>query len=455
MTMTTTRPLGRTPVRTVLAATAALLVLPLAACGGDESTTTSSAPETSAATTAVEEAPPAATGTLQLWTRDEGEDYANIVARAFEAKTGNTVNVTAVPTSEMVTKLGSAISGGDAPDIVSIDVIKAPYFINAGVFTDLTGNIASLSYADTLLPGQVAAGTYDGKNYVVPFVSDSSTLFYNKELFTQAGLDPEDPPSTWQEFADAAVAVSKLGDDIVGYHFSAGCGGCAAFVLEPMVWASGGDFLDTASGALNPDATFDDPVVVEFITMLNQLAQDGGIGRDSQVDAGENYGGAFENGKLGMVANGSFNMALLEKTPPAFEFGVVALPGKNEGETSSFAGGDVLAIPTGTDNLDLAWEFLAFVTSDEAQKALADAGYTPTRTDILDSYYAAKGDAYRALADATINGEVPYTLAFNSVFSDPNGPMTALMQDGVFGTDVAKAIADAQAAAQKVIDETV
>lgn len=396
-----------------------------------------------------------ASGTLTIWTRTDGEAYLRDLAALYEEQHPETkVEVTAIPNSEVQQKLGSAISAGDAPDVVAIDVVKAPYFISVNSFEDLTDRIAELPYTGDLLEGQLDAGTYDGRQYAVPFTADSSVLFYNKGLFAQAGLDPDAPPATWDEFAQAANAVGALGDDYEGYHFSAGCGGCSAFVLAPMVWAAGGDFIDTDSGSLNPDATFDDPVAGELIELLNGMVAGGGITTASQVDGGENYGGAFESGMLGMVASGSFYLSQLQNTPPDFEVGVTPLPGKTAGEAASFAGGDVLAIPAGGDNTDAAWEFVTWASGDDAQTALAEDGFTPIRTDLYESVYSSKGPEWAALAEATLSGRVPYTTSFNALFSDPNGPMVSLMQAGVFGDDIPDAVESAQTAAQQIVDES-
>lgn len=421
--------------RTVALGTVAVTALALAACsggagGGEESST------------------------LTVWTRTDGEAYTRDLAALYEQQNpGTTVEVTAIPNSDVQQKLGSAISAGDSPDVVAIDVVKAPYFISANAFEDLTDRVAGLPYADDLLEGQLEAGSFEDKNYAVPFTADSSVLFYNKDLFRQAGLDPEAPPATWDEFAAAANAVGALGDEFEGYHFSAGCGGCVAFVLDPMVWAAGGDFVDSASGELNPAATFDDSAVTDLVELLRGMVEGGGITEASQVDGGENYGGAFESGQLGMVASGSFYLAQLQNTPPAFEVGVTSLPGKKAGETASFAGGDLLAIPSGAKNPDAAWNFIAWATGDEAQTALADAGPTPIRTDLYESAYSTKGPEWAALAEATLEGRVPYTTSFNALFSDPNGPLVSLMQAGVFGSDGESAVDSAQQAAEQIVQQ--
>lgn len=390
--------------------------------------------------------------TLTIWTRTDGEAYMRDLAQKYEsANDGLTVEVTAIPNSDVSTKFAQALSAGDVPDVMAMDVAMAPYFVSKNAFEDLTDRMADLDYADTLLEGQLDAGTSDGSHFVMPFTADASALFYNKDLFAEAGLDPDQGPRTWDEFVEAANAVGDLGDDYEGYHFSAGCGGCSAFVLAPMLWAAGGDFLDSSGDSLNPPPMLDDPLTVEFLETLKSAVDGGGITSASQVDGGENYGGAFESGKLGMVASGSFQLSNFMADPLPFDLGVVPLPGNEDGQIAAFSGGDMLAIPNGAPDSEAAWDFLAWASSDDAQTALSDGGYTPIRTDLLESVYGEKGPEYAAMAEATTNGRVPITVAFTAIYSDANGPFVSLMQAGVFGDDVPAAAAAAQKTAEQIV----
>ena len=69
-----------------------------------------------------------------------------------------------------------------------------PNWVEQGLFQDITRNIDTMPFKDSINKGHLAAGTLDGKEYVLPFVLDLSMLFWNKELFNEAGLDPEKAP---------------------------------------------------------------------------------------------------------------------------------------------------------------------------------------------------------------------------------------------------------------------
>ena len=86
-----------------------------------------------------------------------------------------------------------------------------PNWVEQGLFQDISAQIDGLDFKDEINQGHLAAGTSDGKEHVLPFVLDLSMLFWNKELFAEAGLDPEKAPANLAEFAEDAKAIQALG----------------------------------------------------------------------------------------------------------------------------------------------------------------------------------------------------------------------------------------------------
>ena len=101
----------------------------------------------------------------------------------------------------MVAKLAQAIASGDVPDLMGMDLIYAPQFEKAGQLVDLTDQIGSLPELKTASPGHMMVATFDKRLYGVPLYADVSALFYNKDLFEKAGLDPNKPPKSLPELA--------------------------------------------------------------------------------------------------------------------------------------------------------------------------------------------------------------------------------------------------------------
>lgn len=101
------------------------------------------------------------------------------------------------------------------PDIFAADVVFLPNFIEQGLMEDITDRIDALPFVDDLAPSHVEAGTLDGAKHVVPHTLDLSVLFFNKDLYEQAGLDPEAPPESLEEVAEQARTIrEEIGGDL-------------------------------------------------------------------------------------------------------------------------------------------------------------------------------------------------------------------------------------------------
>jgi len=180
---------------------------------------------------------------LTMWARTDVQNFLPQVIEAFNASHDAQIEVQFVPPSELVQKFATAAAGGSAPDLLSLDLIYTPAFAAAGQLVDLTDIAQALPYFDQLSPAHIQAGSYEGRIYGVPFSADSSVLLWNKDLYTQAGNDPEDGPSNWAEIESQAAAVRALGGDIYGYYFLGACAGCNAFTFLPYIWSQGTDIV--------------------------------------------------------------------------------------------------------------------------------------------------------------------------------------------------------------------
>jgi multiple sugar transport system substrate-binding protein len=390
-----------------------------------------------------------ADGTVTLWIRDYEKALVEPLADAYNATHDTQVEITLVPSPSYVQKLATSIAGGDPPDIAALDLVFTPYFAQAGALVDITDRVDALPYADDFSPAHASVTSFDDRTYGVPFTGDASVLFYNKALFAEAGLDPERPPTTHAEIRAAAKAISALGDGKYGYSIPGACGGCLIFGFTPLIWGSGGDVL-TADGR---EATLDSPEVAEGLELLRGMWTDGSMPSLAQTDAGPNTATAFQQGTVGMIADGTATMGALVAGGKV-DFGVTPLPGR-DGGSASFGGGDTLAILDGSDDVDGAWEFVEWATGEEAQTILAEQSVVPIRTDLLDSVYVPQDPRHAVFADALRVGHVPFSPVENELFNDNNGVWVNLISQSVFRGGVEEAQREAQAEAQRILDSVV
>ena len=184
---------------------------------------------------------PAAAEDLQMWERSGGNAGVvdRLVAMWNEKNPDRKIVLTYIPHAEMVAKLAQAIASGEVPDLMGLDLIYGPQFEAAGQLVDITDYFKDDPTLKTASPGHMTVGTYDGRLYGVPLYADVSALFYNKDLFEKAGLDPNKPPTSLAEIREYADKITALGGDVKGYFLPGSCAGCNIFTVGPLMWASG------------------------------------------------------------------------------------------------------------------------------------------------------------------------------------------------------------------------
>lgn len=378
--------------------------------------------------------------TMSLWVRDSTV-LVEALVDGWNETHENQIELTVIPASEFVTKMGAAVAAGEAPDIASIDLIYTPAFSSAGQLTDLTELVDQLEYVDDLSPAHMTLGEYEGRNYAVPFAAEGSFIIYNVDLFTEAGLDPENPPTTWDEVLEAARAISELGDDTYGFYFSGSCAGCNAFTFLPFIWASDGDVL---SEDFSEPTLADDPIVREALELYRTMWDEGLIPEGSSIDSGENFVNAFSSGKIGIGLTGAFGIDNYKTNVPDLNFDVTFIPGK-EGGTASFGGGDVIGIPSGSEYVEEAWEFISWALSEEVQLELyAGNNQLPVRLSLSDNEYFDADPRLKIAASTLSVGHTPYSLVYNDLFNDANGPWLLMIQVAIFDGDIDGALDEAQ-----------
>src|SRR5262249_19794766 len=138
--------------------------------------------------------------------------HPNIHVKAQKPQ-GNSPN----PATDAVSSVQAQLAAGSPPDVAQLgfgDLDFAIHGLGAKPLDDLVGkdavqaNFTGAKYP--YAPTAKTLGDWDGKTYGVPFVFSTPVLYYNASLFQQAGLDPNKPPTTWDEVATDAAAIKKV-----------------------------------------------------------------------------------------------------------------------------------------------------------------------------------------------------------------------------------------------------
>ncbi|MFI5914853.1 ABC transporter substrate-binding protein [Dactylosporangium sp. NPDC051541] len=404
---------------------AATLVFGAAACGDDKGGTNADTPAN------------ADSGAqLTLWTRAATESQSKAYAAAYNATHKNQVQVTAYPNEEYPAKLASAAGAKALPDLFASDVVFAPQYASQGLWLDITDKFNALPFKDKVAPAHVRNGTWKNKVYAVPHTIDMSVMLYNKDLFTKAGLDPEKPPTTLQEFADDARAVDKLGGDINGTYFGGNCGGCNVFTMWPSVWAAGGDVMseDGTTSQINGKE------MTDVFALYRKLYDEGVAAPASKDEAGPTWLGALQSGKIGIAPGPAAWLGLIEEKA-TFKLGVAPISGLTGGE-STFVGGDAIGVGATTKNAAAAWDFLSWTLGDEAQvEVIAKGKGVPVRTDLASNKYSQADPRVVKINNLMGKGKTPYAKNFNATYNDPQSPWVTAFRGALYG-DAKKSLDD-------------
>ncbi|MDT0317756.1 ABC transporter substrate-binding protein [Streptomyces millisiae] len=364
--------------------------------------------------------------TLTMWTRAATGPQSEALVEAYNAGHENTIELTVVPTDDYQAKIGAAAGSGELPDLFASDVVFAPNYTSSGLYADLTDRIAALPFADDLAASHLDAGTWEGARHVVPHTLDLSVLFYNRDLYRRAGLDPDRPPTSLEEWDEQARAVDALGDGVDGTFFGGNCGGCGVFTWWPSIWAAGAEVLD-ADGTSADLAS--DPARQVYDTYRGWAA-DGIAAPGTRDETGTTWTGVFPEGDIGVMPMPSTTFGQM---PDELDFGVAPIPGPGGGG-STFVGGDAIGIAATSEHPDQAWNFLRWSLDDEAQlDVVAAGGDVVARTDLAANEHAAADPRLVTINELVAEGRTPYALNFGQTFNDPNGPWLALMRNAVFG----------------------
>jgi multiple sugar transport system substrate-binding protein len=166
---------------------------------------------------------------------------------AFKAAYPNIqTDVQSITYNELLDKFRTALLGNAAPMVVRLQILGGVEFAAKGYLNPLKPEDVGYATAD-FWPGALKSVTWEGETYGIPTNNETMAFIYNAKIFADAGLDPENPPATW----DDVVAYSKQIHDklgISGYGLVAKQNaGNTPFRFMPTIWAYGGGAFDESS----------------------------------------------------------------------------------------------------------------------------------------------------------------------------------------------------------------
>ena len=237
----------------------------------------------------------------------------------------------------------------DAYDLIEQDLIVA--------FEDIEG--VDPAWLDSFYPALMANGKIEGKTWGIPFQRSTIVAYYNKDMFRAAGLDPESPPTSWDEMISMGKALTKDGT----YGLMIPSTGYPYWMFQALAIQNGKEVMS------NDGLTtyFDDPAVVETLEFWKSLSQEHGIMPEGTVEWGT-LRQAFLEGQTAMMWHSTGNLTAV-KNNASFDFGVAELPA-NVRKGSPTGGGNFYVFKDTTpEEKAAALKLIEFMTSPEQAAA--------------------------------------------------------------------------------------
>ncbi|HUN30870.1 MAG TPA: extracellular solute-binding protein [Trebonia sp.] len=322
--------------RSVATAVAAVgLVLTAAACSSS-STSGSGNSSNSPVTISIDCAPPSAQMPVQH------KEWLEDVALFEKANPNITVNSVYNYPCEAPATFTAMLRAGSEPNIFYSYFTDLPQILLAGQAADITSyvNSKTVPTLGDIVPSSMKAVTAGSTIYGLPTSNYTQGLIYNRQLFTQAGLNPDDPPTTWAEVETDAKAIAKLGNGIEGWgDYSAGNNG--GWHFSSYIDAVGGSMVNNSTSP--PTANFDNANAQAVLQALHTLRFTDNAMSKTQGLAWGTLQQQFAAGKLGMyiaAPDDIYNVIVPTDKGNLSDIGMGALPSVTGTPAGSLSGGN-------------------------------------------------------------------------------------------------------------------
>lgn len=294
-------------------------------------------------------------------------------------------------------KLQADAVAGTMADVFYMDVLWAPDWINKGLAIPLDEYIQAegvdlSDFEESLLRGF----QMNGKTYGLPKGYSTLGLFYNVEMFEQAGLQP---PKTWDELVETAKALTK--GDVKGIVITPDH---ARFV--PFIYMAGGKLFNEDK----TEAYFNSPEAVQAAEFYVGLVTKHKVADTPKALGAEWAGDAFAKGRAAMAIEGHWMIPFLQEKAPDLKYGVVELPEGPKGR-SNFVFTVAYAVSKDSKHPAEAFKLVNYLTSEEAQRQMIQLGLElPSRKSVAkDPFFADKPDRQALIAGVAYAIPFQYT----------------------------------------------
>ena len=352
---------------------------------------------------------------------------------------------------DTIAKAITAFKGGKAPPLAMIGAIQVFSLIDLDAIVpidELASTPEDKAWLGGFWPAFMANGNVDGHVWSVPFQRSTAVLYWNKDAFKQAGLDPETPPANWTEqTAMGRKLVTKSGGTVNRWGVQIPATGGTYWLYQALAAEAGQPLMNSAGN----ETYFGSPGAIEALEYWVALGKEG-VQAPGVLDWGTTPND-FVAGRTGMMWTTTGNLTFV-RSNAKFPFGVAMLPAdKQRGTPTGGANFHIFSTATKAER-EASLLFMKWVTSPErAAQWGMDTGYVATRPDawetpVMKQYVAGFPQA------AVARDQLPYALPELSTHQNQQVtlPLNSALQAALAGTKSPKdALMEAQANSERLL----
>ena len=383
------------------------------------------------------------TVTIKFWngfTATDGDVLREIFDRFNEENDmGIIVEMDIMPWANLLEKLPPAMATGTAPTLVLLGSEYIPEYSASGGIIKMDdfwkwSGLDRENYSENVRDAFV----YKGSVYGIPMQYNTQYLYWNKDLFREAGLDPEKPPKDFNELREFAAKISDPSKEQYGFGIASTGNQCHVNITN-FLWSNGGDWLNGSQ----TEAVCDSPEMREVLTMLQAFAQNG----DTPVGmTGADLDNLLMAGKLGMYIQGPWLINGCKNN--GLNFGIGAVPAGKDGKLQVPGGGVAFMITSSADDRQkaAAFECIKYWLSSEIMKEWSlRNGFPAFSREIFDDPEIQNDPILKVLSPLSAQGRLPFKgmPEYSRIASDYLDPLfEQLMYDQISPADCAACMED-------------
>ncbi|UTR08140.1 extracellular solute-binding protein [Alkalihalobacillus sp. LMS6] len=294
--------------------------------------------------------------TLDFWFFT-GEDDPNsentinpVIDFFIEENPNINVNLRQLTWDNGLEQITTAFAGNSVPDVIELGDTWFANFVEEGVLANVSEQVQPI-YDNHVNWDTV---TYEDDVYGMPWLMSSRAMYINTDIFEEAGLDPNSPPQNWEEMLEYAKQIEE-NTDASGFGIHAGEPEATWHYFMATAWSNGADVLNEDNSA----STINSPEMIEALEFYKEMSEYSLVSQSEVIDS------EFRAGNIGMSFSGAWGVFSIPRDAPDLNFDVAPIPDGAQATASSFAGGEILVIPEGSENKEEAFMLMEHVASEE------------------------------------------------------------------------------------------